>query len=1013
MKSNISKHFAAKAKQGLRNCFADGMVQLPNSEFIRTGMQTFAAQENAKVAEAQKAGVQYAGPTTTDMKDKMIEINNQSANPSYQFGIESPNGRGAQHQFANQSMSDLQGGNNQPYTPGSAGDPHASASIGPKGPTRLPQASPSRTPLRQWQEPAFADGVVPETADQLMARMTAKYGAPSAGTRAPEPAPTPAPQPVQQAPQPKPQTGGLFDQALRGLRGANDELHKAANYKNGMVHEGPGIVHGPGTTTSDSVNAKLSKDEAVLPAATVAALGGPDAVAELIERTNGKAPARGLREGAHANSGVVAYDPLKDPSRAHAPYTPPIEAPRTTDFVQDGVRSGQPGAQSASRPNWIDPTKQVATVTNPPNISDPNVIEGQSRRVPNTGTAVTTVDGQGARTANVDRMTQADYARGMRNGQAATHTAVVEPVAPKGNPYNPNINPAEILKSLGENKAVQMGGKVAKVGLKASPYVAGVVDASGIVDVATDPNRSKADVATEVARDMGRWGSATGAGAAAAGASLPFAPIAGPAAPAVPIVAGLLGGAAGYFGADKLMDVGSGQLSPSSTSYGAVKKTLGLKDPNAGAAEKAANEAALNGGNGSGVIPGMLSKEQLKAQAAAGLRKTQQDNLAYDASPAGIAYQARLDAASGKTATAAASKAGSFPGQNRIPEAVTVQDQAASDMMGKEVDKLTGVSSTGDQGVRGMAQRMDSYANNESARQARNAQLQLRGDGARYEKGADGKITLTNSGDFDGSTKMPYTGADGKPTAVFAGSMENQRGIADAKGVRKQLANIEQMNLERNAKDDITDVGLRTYSRGVLKDQAAQNAKYNETMLSKQPSQLDIEKFNLDQKKFGHELQKTENLQANNIRDYKATRSDKVNGRVEKLLDTMSPVTGLKDEALTAAHARRADLQEAMYAAFGKNMPEGDAQLDEAMPQMMAQAKASLAIRDAVKNRGLLNKIGNVGRDPWTTLHAAKLTQDGSSVRFENGFTISVDDIVKDGNAKSADILAALQSRMK
>lgn len=784
--------------------------------------------------------------------------------------------------------------------------------------------------------------------------------------------------------------GVSLSSAVGAIQSRGEALKAAAGYKDGEVpvHEGPGIVHGPGTTTSDSVNAKLSKDEAVLPAATVAALGGPDAVAELIERTNGKAPARGLREGAHANSGVVAYDPLKDPSRAHAPYTPPIEAPRTTDFVQDGVRSGQPGAQSASRPNWIDPTKQVATVTNPPNISDPNVIEGQSRRVPNTGTAVTTVDGQGARTANVDRMTQADYARGMRNGQAATHTAVVEPVAPKGNPYNPNINPAEILKSLGENKAVQMGGKVAKVGLKASPYVAGVVDASGIVDVATDPNRSKADVATEVARDMGRWGSATAAGAAAAGASLPFAPMAGPAAPAVPIVAGLLGGAAGYFGADKLMDVGSGQLSPSSTSYGAVKKTLGLKDPNAGAAEKAANEAALNSGNGGGVIPGMLSKEPLKAQA-------------------------RLDAASGKTATAAASKAGSFHGQNRIPEAVTVQDQAASDMMGKEVDKLTGVSSTGDQGVRGMAQRMDSYANNESARQARNAQLQLRGDGARYEKGADGKITLTNSGDFDGSTKMPYTGADGKPTAVFAGSMENQRGIADAKGMRKQLANIEQMNLERNAKDDITDVGLRTYSRGVLKDQAAQNAKYNETMLSKQPSQLDIEKFNLDQKKFGHELQKTENLQANNIRDYKATRSDKVNGRVEKLLDTMSPVTGLKDEALTAAHARRADLQEAMYAAFGKNMPEGDAQLDEAMPQMMAQAKASLAIRDAVKNRGLLNKIGNVGRDPWTTLHAAKLTQDGSSVRFENGFTISVDDIVKDGNAKSADILAALQSRMK
>lgn len=307
MKSNISKQFAAKAKRGLR--FADGLVQdrmvegtpsntpwAPNAD-----QSAMLASYNARLAPANQPAAASGGLTQGEQSSLAIQsdMNNLgTVNPTPGLG------QGAQHNFFNKSMSDLQGGN-QPYMPGSANDPHASASIGPKGPTRLPQAAPARTPLRQWQEPAFADGVVPETADQLMARMTAKYGAPSAGTKSPEPAPAPAPQPVQQAPQPKPQSGGLFGQAMRGLRSANDQLRQVANYKDGMVHEGPGIVHGPGGPKEDKVDAKLSNGEAVLPAATVAALGGADQVADLIERTNGKAPTMGLRGGqeVHAANG--------------------------------------------------------------------------------------------------------------------------------------------------------------------------------------------------------------------------------------------------------------------------------------------------------------------------------------------------------------------------------------------------------------------------------------------------------------------------------------------------------------------------------------------------------------------------------------------------------------------------------------------------------------------------------------------------------------------------------------
>lgn len=98
---------------------------------------------------------------------------------------------------------------------------------------------------------AFADGgaVRPETADELMARMTAKYGAPAAG-------PTPqqqAPQ-VQQQPQPKPaptQPTGSGQGILGILRGRKEAIDKAAGFANG------GKISGPGTPTSDSIPATV------------------------------------------------------------------------------------------------------------------------------------------------------------------------------------------------------------------------------------------------------------------------------------------------------------------------------------------------------------------------------------------------------------------------------------------------------------------------------------------------------------------------------------------------------------------------------------------------------------------------------------------------------------------------------------------------------------------------------------------------------------------------------------
>lgn len=94
---------------------------------------------------------------------------------------------------------------------------------------------------------AFADGgaVRPETADELMARMTAKYGAPSAGKVQAEPVQA-APQPQPKA-QPVPQPQGI----IGILKGRKEAIDKAAGFSNG------GKIKGPGTAKSDSIPATV------------------------------------------------------------------------------------------------------------------------------------------------------------------------------------------------------------------------------------------------------------------------------------------------------------------------------------------------------------------------------------------------------------------------------------------------------------------------------------------------------------------------------------------------------------------------------------------------------------------------------------------------------------------------------------------------------------------------------------------------------------------------------------
>lgn len=196
----------------------------------------------------------------------------------------------------------------------------------------------------------MADGGITrqETADELMARMTAKYGAPAA---------SPVPQ---QPAQPKPaqtQPTGSGQGILGILRGRKEAIDKAANFANG------GIVSGKGTPTSDDVPVKikgrdynLSDTEAVLPSKSRQALGEmlgaePGNVAQanalvekFIEQTNGKPPVS-VEEGTNlADGGLLDEEARKMNYQAvtGTPTPAPIPAPTAAPAQPtDGISLGK------------------------------------------------------------------------------------------------------------------------------------------------------------------------------------------------------------------------------------------------------------------------------------------------------------------------------------------------------------------------------------------------------------------------------------------------------------------------------------------------------------------------------------------------------------------------------------------------------------------------------------------------------------------------------------------------
>lgn len=98
---------------------------------------------------------------------------------------------------------------------------------------------------------AFADGGKPETADELMARMSAKYGVPAAGPAQAAPVQQPAPQQQQKTPA-RPEQQGITTGIVGILKGRAAQIDKAVDgYAEG------GKISGPGTPKSDSIPATV------------------------------------------------------------------------------------------------------------------------------------------------------------------------------------------------------------------------------------------------------------------------------------------------------------------------------------------------------------------------------------------------------------------------------------------------------------------------------------------------------------------------------------------------------------------------------------------------------------------------------------------------------------------------------------------------------------------------------------------------------------------------------------
>ena len=213
----------------------------------------------------------------------------------------------------------------------------------------------------------FADGGKVESAEELLKRLSGKYGV-GGGSPSPAPAQTAAPAPTKQAP---PSIVG----AITALKNRQQQIDQAAGYACGgkiKAHANGGKISGPGTPTSDSIPARVSEtgepivvsnEERILSGAQDAFmeklaqdLGFPDLDA-MLEAGTGKPVGPTIKAGKKAaatglqpENPLTAYQPgsVNDP---HASNPTPSIAKSDTPY--------QEATRNAPVQNMMDPVDSL------------------------------------------------------------------------------------------------------------------------------------------------------------------------------------------------------------------------------------------------------------------------------------------------------------------------------------------------------------------------------------------------------------------------------------------------------------------------------------------------------------------------------------------------------------------------------------------------------------------------------------------------------------------------------
>ena len=217
----------------------------------------------------------------------------------------------------------------------------------------------------------YADGgvVAKETPEQLLARISGKYGV---GTGSPQEPAAPVQQPARtaQAQEPAAPVGNVLNAVAR----RNEELRKAANYANGGVVQfrgkgGPKDDKIPVKVAGNEINVSNGEKAVILPAETAK---NPLAIAQIediIQATNGAPPNRVLKDGGMYMRGLLEPDPANGFD------------PQTHKGVQPLLPGHVPGTETPL--GGENPLKSIAAVL-PQESPLRNVIEKQPSSIPQT-----------------------------------------------------------------------------------------------------------------------------------------------------------------------------------------------------------------------------------------------------------------------------------------------------------------------------------------------------------------------------------------------------------------------------------------------------------------------------------------------------------------------------------------------------------------------------------------------------------------------------------------------------